>query len=83
MREINRSAITPYPPEAMYDLVSDIESYSSFLPWCNESTILSSSDAGPEQEVVARLGLAQGALTGHFTTRNLGARPTSIVLKLV
>ena len=83
MREIYRSAITPYSAEAMYDLVTDIEAYRTFLPWCNESTILSSSDAGPEQEVVARLGLAQGPLTGQFTTRNRGVRPTSLVLTLV
>ncbi len=83
MREISRSAITPYSAEAMYDLITDVESYHTFLPWCNESKILSSSDTGAEQEVVACLGLAQGALTGHFTTRNRGVRPTSITLTLV
>ncbi|MAF82955.1 MAG: type II toxin-antitoxin system RatA family toxin [Gammaproteobacteria bacterium] len=83
MREVYRSAITPYSAEAMFDLITDIESYSEFLPWCNESTILSSSGEGREQEVVATLGLAQGALTGKLTTRSRLVRPASIVLSLV
>ncbi len=83
MREVYRSAITPYPAEAIFDLITDIESYSTFLPWCNESTILSSNDAGAEQEVVARLGLALGSLTGQFTTRNRNVRPSGITLALV
>jgi len=83
MREVYRSAIAPYSAEAMFDLITDIESYSTFLPWCNESTILSSSGDGPEQEVIASLGLALGSLTGHFTTRNRSVRPSSIVLTLV
>jgi len=26
--------LLPYPPEAMFDLVADIERYPEFLPWC-------------------------------------------------
>ena len=83
MREVYRSAITPYSAEMMFDLIADIESYSAFLPWCNESKILSSSDDGSEQEVVASLGLMQGVLNGRFTTRNRNIRPSSILLKLI
>ena len=31
----------PYTMEQMFDLVADIESYSDFLPWCNNSRIIS------------------------------------------
>ncbi len=85
MREVYRSAILPYPAEAMFDLVTDIESYSDFLPWCNESRILSANgDAdADEREVVASLGLAQGALTGRFSTRNHNFRPSRVAMTLV
>ena len=83
MHEVQRSAITPYSAETMFDLVADIDSYSTFLPWCSESQILSSSDDGGEREVVALLGLSQGPLTGKFTTRNRNIRPSRILLKLV
>ena len=83
MRKVYRSAITPYSPAAMYDLITDIESYSLFLPWCNESTIQSSNETGPEREVLATLGLALGSLSGKLTTRNRSVRPTSLKMTLV
>jgi ribosome-associated toxin RatA of RatAB toxin-antitoxin module len=83
MRKVYRSAITPYTPAAMYDLITDIESYSLFLPWCNESIIQSSNEVGSERDVVATLGIALGSLTGHFTTRNHSVRPSSLVMTLV
>jgi len=85
MREVYRSAILPYPAEAMFELITDIESYRDFLPWCNESRILSATgDADADEcEVVASLGLAQGALTGRFTTRNHNFRPSRVAMTLV
>ena len=41
MREVHRSAIVPYPAEAMYRLVADLESYPEFLPGCTGSAVLS------------------------------------------
>ncbi|MCY4543376.1 MAG: type II toxin-antitoxin system RatA family toxin [Rhodobacteraceae bacterium] len=29
----------PYPPELIYDLVADIESYPAFIPWCEVTRI--------------------------------------------
>ena len=87
MREVHRSAILPYPQEAMFDLVADVESYADFLPGCTESRILS-TDHKPAQseagayEVVARLGLSQGPLKDTFTTRNRVVPPRSISMEL-
>ncbi|MDH3978665.1 MAG: type II toxin-antitoxin system RatA family toxin [Gammaproteobacteria bacterium] len=83
MREVYRSAIVPYPAEAVFDLVADIAAYSEFLPWCNESKVLSAKDTPEGQEVVASLGLLQGALSGAFTTRNQQRRPTGVTMSLV
>ncbi len=84
MHEVNRSAIVPYDADAMFDLVADVESYAEFLPWCTDGKILSGPADGDEgNEVVARLGLSQGPLTGHFTTRNRMERPHRIAMTLV
>ena len=32
--------IVPYSKEQMFDLVSDIDSYKEFLPWCNSSKVI-------------------------------------------
>jgi len=80
MREIRRSAIIPYPAEAMFDLVADVDSYVDFVPGCTLSRIES---ADRPDEVVASLGLSQGGLTGQFTTRNRLERPYRIHMTLI
>ena len=38
--KINESMTVPYSARQMYELVNDVESYPSFLPWCHEAKIL-------------------------------------------
>lgn len=67
----------------MFALVTDIEAYSDFLPWCSESTVRSTSGNDDEREIVATLGIAQGPLQTTFTTRNLNVRPSRVDMTLV
>jgi ribosome-associated toxin RatA of RatAB toxin-antitoxin module len=80
MRKLHRSAILPYPAEAMFDLVADVDSYADFVPGCIESHI---DSVTAEHEVIATLGLSQSGMTGQFTTRNRLERPRQIHLTLV
>jgi ribosome-associated toxin RatA of RatAB toxin-antitoxin module len=66
MREVKRSALTTRPPELVFALINDIESYPQFLAWCTHARIESRNGL----EIVATLGVRQGALQGEFTTRN-------------
>ncbi len=66
METIKRSALLPYTPQEMFDIVSDIESYPDFLPWCREARILSREF----DEVRARIGFSVSGLNRSFTTRN-------------
>jgi len=63
---IQRSALLPYPAQALYDLVNDVAKYPEFLPWCSSAEILEST----EVLMRARLGVAKGGLRQHFVTRN-------------
>jgi ribosome-associated toxin RatA of RatAB toxin-antitoxin module len=84
MRRVHRSAIVPYGATEMFELIADIESYSKFLPWCIRGRVEEeSAGTGDVQQVVARLDLAQGGLTGHFTTRNRLESPHRIAMQLV
>lgn len=82
MRTVHRTAIVPYSSEIMFDLVTDIAAYSEFLPWCSESKVSSVKEGAEGQEVIASLGLSQGALSGVFTTRNINRRPESVLMTL-
>ncbi len=79
MRRINRSAIVPYSAEQMFALVADIESYPSFLPWCNDARI----ERRDGRDVEATLEIKRGGIGKSFRTRNSLDPPESIALQLV
>ncbi len=63
---IQRSALLPYPAQALYDLVNDVASYPQFLPWCAASEVLEVS----ETHMRASLTVAKGNISQRFMTRN-------------
>jgi ribosome-associated toxin RatA of RatAB toxin-antitoxin module len=79
MRSVERSAIVPYAPAAMYELVADVERYPEFLPWCEAARIVSRTD----DEVIAGLTIGLGALRTTFTTANKLAGPQAMIMSLV
>lgn len=64
---IQRSALLPFPAQALYDLVNDVASYPQFLPWCSASEILEAS----ETYMLASLEVAKGGIGQRFVTRNV------------
>ncbi|HUO18982.1 MAG TPA: type II toxin-antitoxin system RatA family toxin [Steroidobacteraceae bacterium] len=79
MREVKRSALVNQSPARLYALINDIESYPQFLPWCTHASVA----ARTPQEIVATLGVRQGALQGEFTTRNTLEPDRSVHMRLV
>jgi ribosome-associated toxin RatA of RatAB toxin-antitoxin module len=79
MPQVRRSALLPYSAAQVFDIVSDIERYPEFLPWCSAAQIV----GGEAAEVVAELTIMKGRISERFTTRNVLAYPDSIELHLV
>lgn len=75
---IQRSALLPYPAQALYDLVNDVASYPQFLPWCSTSEVLEESEA----HMRAGLTVAKGGISQRFVTRNQLVYGESIVMDL-
>ena len=75
---IQRSALLPYPAQALYDLVNDVASYPEFLPWCSSSTVLEETDT----LMRASLEVAKGGLSQRFVTRNTLVSGQSIEMNL-
>ncbi|KRW58613.1 type II toxin-antitoxin system RatA family toxin [Pseudomonas sp. TTU2014-080ASC] len=75
---IQRSALLPYPAQALFDLVNDVARYPEFLPWCSASEILESSDT----HMRASLEVAKGGLSQRFVTANVLEPGKSIQLNL-
>ncbi|MBZ0071557.1 MAG: type II toxin-antitoxin system RatA family toxin [Thiohalobacteraceae bacterium] len=76
---IHKSALVPYTPAEMFALVSDIESYAEFLPWCRSSRVIWAEG----DEVRACLDIAKGSLHKSFTTHNRQQRNKMIEMRLV
>ena len=51
----------------MYDIVTDIEAYPEFLPWCTGSRIISRVGNIVEAELL----IAKGGFKNSFATRNI------------
>ena len=78
MREVTRSALVARPPERIYALIDDIDSYPLFLPWCTGARV----ESRTAEEVVATLSIQRGPLRTEFTTRNRLEPPGRIAMTL-
>jgi ribosome-associated toxin RatA of RatAB toxin-antitoxin module len=79
MKHVKKSVLLWYSPREMYELVTAIEDYPRFLPWCERAEVLQRDDAG----MTARLTLAKGGVRHAFTTRNLHEPGTQVQVQLV
>lgn len=79
MTIIERSALLPYPAQAMFDLVNDIEAYPHFMEGCQDAEVISQHD----NIVTARLVLGKAGLNYSFSTRNYLDPPHAIDMELV
>lgn len=60
----------PYTPEAMLELVADVERYPEFLPLCESLKVLSRKREPDGAEIiVARMGVGYGPIHETFTSR--------------
>ncbi|ORX37784.1 dehydrase and lipid transport-domain-containing protein [Kockovaella imperatae] len=85
IQKFHARKVLPYTPEQLYSLVSDVPSYSSFIPFCTGSTVLQPSSPGarkrvweewkPDSEpfdVNAELKVGFGGLEEKYVSRVVG-----------
>ncbi|TCV91173.1 ribosome-associated toxin RatA of RatAB toxin-antitoxin module [Luteibacter rhizovicinus] len=79
MIQIRRSALVPYTPAQMFDLVNDVEAYPKRFAWCDAAHVIERDG----NVLVARLDLKFAGLRQSFTTRNVAERPERMTMKFV
>lgn len=79
MKKIQRSALVKFPAQAMRELVSDIESYPKFLPWCRASKIISKT----KEFTDAQLEISKGGFNRTFSTRNQHHENGELTMSLI
>jgi len=79
MKQVNKSVLLWYSPRQMYDLVTAVEDYPKFLPWCEKGEVIERHPDG----MTARVHLAFAGIRHAFTTRNVNVEGREVHLKLV
>ena len=79
MHRISKSAIVPYTPQQMFELVNNIDDYSQFLNWCDSSSILNESG----NQITASVQINKSGFKQAFTTINTLTPFQSIEMKLL
>ncbi|MDR7095621.1 type II toxin-antitoxin system RatA family toxin [Hydrogenophaga laconesensis] len=79
MKTIHKSVLLWHSAPEMFALVTDIERYPQFLPWCDQGEVLEHDGNG----MVARVGMAISGLRQSFTTRNTHVADRQVLMKLV
>ncbi len=79
MKKLLKSVLIWYSPEEMFRLVTDVDQYKNFLPWCHQSKVLQSS--GLEMDAEVDIGMA--GLNQVFVTHNTHIENREVHMKLI
>ncbi len=83
MKSVHKSVLIWYSAEEMFNLVTAVDQYPQFLPWCDHAKVLTSTESGMQAEI----GIAMGAVKQTFTTQNvhvvLENKSRQVAIKLI
>jgi ribosome-associated toxin RatA of RatAB toxin-antitoxin module len=79
MKHVKKSVLLWYSAREMYALVTAVEQYPGFLPWCERADVVERHTDG----MTARLHLHYAGLRHAFTTRNGHEADSVVTMALV
>lgn len=79
MKSVHKSVLIWYSAEEMFALVTDVEAYPQFLPWCDQAKVLARDKHGMQ----AQVGIAFSGIHQSFTTHNRHVPGREIHMTLV
>lgn len=79
MKTVSKSVLLWYSAQEMYRLVTGVDQYPQFLPWCDQARVLGVDDTG----MTAEVGISFGGIRQSFTTRNTHTEDRQVMVALV
>ena len=79
MKTVHKSVLIWFSADEMFALVTDVDRYPQFLPWCDQASILTQQD----QTMTAKVGISFGGIKQSFTTRNAHVPGRQVHMELV
>ena len=78
MPSVHKTVLLPHSAEQMFALVTDVERYPAFLPWCSSAVVHERST----ERMVATLGIHFKGIRQSFSTVNMMHAPHQIAMTL-
>ena len=75
MKTVTKSVLIWYSPQEMYALVTDVDRYAEFLPWCDKARVVSSDESG----MLAEIGISFSGIAGALIVPLLGRLLTTML----
>jgi ribosome-associated toxin RatA of RatAB toxin-antitoxin module len=79
MKSVHKSVLIWYSAEEMFNLVTDVDHYPQFLPWCDHAKVITVTPTGMQAEI----GITMGAVKQIFTTQNTHIPGRQVAMKLI
>ncbi len=79
MKTVTKSVLIWYSPQEMYVLVTDVDQYPKFLPWCDRARVVTADASG----MTAEVGISFAGIRQTFTTRNEHMPGRQVAMTLV
>ena len=79
MKTVHKSVLIWFSADEMFGLVTEVEHYPEFLPWCDRATVVERDARGMK----AQIGIAFGGIHQTFTTRNEHVPGRQVKMRLV
>ena len=77
MQSIKLTRQSPFTAQQMFDLITDVDRYEEFIPYCTASRVRERSDS----EMLADLAIGYKMLRETYSSRiNLGAAPLTVTV---
>ena len=79
MKTVHKSVLIWYSAQEMFKLVTEVDKYPEFLPWCDRAAVIERCDNGMK----AQMGISFGGIRQTFTTRNTHIEGRQVKMQLV
>jgi ribosome-associated toxin RatA of RatAB toxin-antitoxin module len=79
MKSVHKSVLIWYSADEMFALVTDVDRYPQFLPWCDHASVKTNEDLS----VSAEIGISFSGIRQTFSTLNQHVQGRQVAMKLV
>ena len=83
MKSLHKSVLIWFSPQQMFNVVTDVAHYQTFLPWCADSCVLERYERGMKARIVMQLAGFKQLFTTHNTHSKKEGGGLAVAMELI